>query len=63
MTEKEKMLAGKLYDPADEELVALREKAHALSKAYNDTVETQEDEREAITGAGPVRLWLLYISR
>ena len=48
MTEKEKMLAGQLYDPADDELVALREKAHALSKAYNDTVETQEDEREAI---------------
>ena len=48
MTEKEKMLAGQLYDPTDEELVALREKAHALSKAYNDTVETQEDEREAI---------------
>ena len=43
MTEKEKMLSGLLYDPTDEELVALREKAHALSKAYNDTVETQED--------------------
>jgi len=51
VTEKEKMLAGQLYDPTDEELVALREKAHALSKAYNDTVETQEDEREAILAA------------
>ena len=48
MTEKEKMLAGQLYDPADEELIALREKAHALSKQYNDTLETQEEEREAI---------------
>ena len=37
MTEREKMLAGQLYDPADEELIALREKAHALSKQYNDT--------------------------
>ena len=48
MTEKEKMLAGQLYDPADEELIELREKAHALSKQYNDTLETQEEEREAI---------------
>ena len=48
MKEKEKMLAGQLYDPADEELVALREKAHALSKQYNDTLETQEEERDAI---------------
>ena len=48
MTEKEKMLAGQLYDPADEELIALREKAHALSKQYNDTLETQEEEREAL---------------
>ena len=48
MTEKEKMLSGQLYDPTDPELVALREKAHILSKRYNDTVETQEDEREEI---------------
>ena len=48
MTEKVKMLAGELYDPADEELVALRQKAHRLSKAYNDTLETQEEERESI---------------
>lgn len=50
MTEKEKMLAGQLYDPTDPELVALREKAHALSKKYNDTVETQEAEREELLG-------------
>lgn len=48
MTEKEKMLAGLLYDPSDPELVSLREKAHGLSKQYNDTVESQEDERDAI---------------
>ena len=48
MTEKEKMLSGQLYDPTDPELVQLREKAHILSKRYNDTVETQEDEREEI---------------
>ena len=28
MTEKEKMTAGKIYDPSDEELVKLRTKAH-----------------------------------
>ena len=62
MTEKEKMLAGMLYDPTDPELVALREKAHALCKRYNDTVETQEEEREALMRAagprGPRRLTL-----
>ena len=48
MTEKEKMLAGQLYDPADEELLSLRQKAHVLSKQYNETVETQGEERDAI---------------
>ena len=36
MTEKEKMLAGKLYDPSDKELSDLRIKAHKLSKMFND---------------------------
>lgn len=31
MTEKEKMFAGKIYNPADSELVNLRQKAHRLS--------------------------------
>ena len=31
MTEKENMLSGRLYDPSDSELLALRQKAHALS--------------------------------
>ena len=48
MTEKENMLAGLLYDPSDPELAALRQKAHVLSKRYNDTEETQEVERRAI---------------
>lgn len=48
MTEKEKMLAGMLYDPADDELVALRERAHRLSHEYNNTLETDEDERDRI---------------
>lgn len=48
MTEKEKMLAGRLYDPSDPELLKLRVEAHTLSKAYNDTLETQETERAEI---------------
>ena len=50
MTEKEKMLAGMLYDPTDPELVELRERAHRLSKEYNDTLETDEDERDRLMG-------------
>lgn len=45
MSEKEKMLKGKIYDPLDEELLRLRQKAHRLSKLYNDTFET-EDKKE-----------------
>ena len=48
MTEKEKMLSGALYDPSDPELATLRESAHALSKMYNDTLETQTGERREI---------------
>lgn len=48
MTEKEKMLAGKIYDPADPELMEMRTKAHNLSKDYNDTYETEQERREQI---------------
>lgn len=48
MTEREKMVLGKIYDPSDEELQELRTKAHNLSKDYNDTYETQEELREQI---------------
>lgn len=43
MQEKEKMLAGLIYDPADKELTELRQKAHRLSKEYNDRLETDEE--------------------
>jgi maltose O-acetyltransferase len=49
MTEKEKMLCGKIYDPSDEELVSLRERAHLLSKQYNDCLETDERREEIIS--------------
>ncbi len=48
MTEKEKMLAGKIYDPTDPVLVRERANAHRLSKLYNDTFDTDEEQREAL---------------
>ena len=47
MTEKDRMLNGKIYDPSDEELTTLRLKAHRLCKEYNGLLETDE-RREAI---------------
>ena len=48
MSEKEKMLAGKIYDGQDEELLSLRMKAHKLSKMYNDTFEEETEKRKQI---------------
>ena len=48
MTEKQKMIDGKIYDPSDEELAELRLQAHKLSKMYNDTFEDEEEKREEI---------------
>lgn len=48
MTEREKMLAGEIYDPGDEELKRLRTKAHKLCKAYNDLFEDEEEERAKV---------------
>ena len=48
MTEKEKMLAGKIYDTSDKELAALRLKAHKLSARYNNVFEDEEDIRNKI---------------
>lgn len=46
MTNKEKMLAGKLYDISDSELVKLYKKAGRLCKDFNDTY-LDEDEKRA----------------
>lgn len=48
MTELEKMIAGELYEPSDDELVMLRQKAHRLCTQYNMTFETDEATRCAI---------------
>ena len=56
MTEKEKMLAGKLYDPSDPELLALRGKAHRLCHDYNNVLEEEADKRTAILKDMGVRM-------
>ncbi len=48
MTEKEKMLAGQLYDPSDTELTALLVKARKLARRYNQTDEDEPEKRIAI---------------
>ncbi|MGV3653819.1 MAG: sugar O-acetyltransferase [Noviherbaspirillum sp.] len=61
-TEKEKMLAGELYDPFDPELVAGRNHARFLCQALNATKETEEAERrrilEDLLGAGGDTAWM-----
>ena len=39
MRDKEKMISGLIYDPADKELAEMRQAAHILSKKYNDLYE------------------------
>lgn len=43
MTEREKMIAGKLYNPTDPELMALRKKVRQVCIEYN---QSQEDEQQ-----------------
>ena len=47
-TEKEKMLAGQMYDPADSLLVREREEARRKVRIYNQTLETEIEKREEI---------------
>ncbi|MCU7746674.1 acetyltransferase [Priestia megaterium] len=44
-TEKEKMLDGELYNPADNQLVKDRENARRQVRIYNETLETEGDKR------------------
>ncbi len=48
MTETEKLLAGKIYDPYAEGMVQARRRAHELCRAYNATPESDEQTRESI---------------
>jgi maltose O-acetyltransferase len=47
-TEKEKMLAGALYDASDSQLTVERQRARDLLKRLNDTRESEQEERSGI---------------
>jgi maltose O-acetyltransferase len=48
-TEREKMIAGELYDALDPELVQARERARDLCWDFNATREREQDRRREIT--------------
>ena len=48
MTELERMLAGKMYYPGDEELLQIRRRAHRLCRLYNEAFEENEPQREGL---------------
>ncbi len=61
-SEKQKMLAGELYDPFDAELVLARERARDLCQDLNGTRERDQAERRAILeqlfGQGGNSVWM-----
>jgi maltose O-acetyltransferase len=61
-SEREKMLAGELYDPLDPELVEARTRARNLCQMLNATREEDEAERRRLAvdlfGAGGGDVWL-----
>ena len=61
-SEREKMLAGELYDPLDQELVRARDRARDLCQDLNATREAQQEERRRILrelfGAGGEEVWM-----
>lgn len=48
-TEKQRMLTGDMYNSMDPELLKLRGVAHELCAEYNQLLETEEEQRQAIT--------------
>ena len=62
MTERQKMLAGEMYDPLDPELVSGRERARDLCQALNATRESQPEERRRLLrdlfGRGGESVWM-----
>ena len=48
LTERDRMLAGELYDPLDPELASARERARDLCRAFNDTRDSESAERRRI---------------
>ncbi len=62
MTEREKMLAGELYDPLDAELAAARTRARDLCQELNATRDADEEARRRILtglfGKGGASAWI-----
>ena len=62
VTEREKMLAGDMYDPLDPELVVARGRARDLCQLLNATRESDNAERRSILrrlfGAGGDTVWM-----
>jgi maltose O-acetyltransferase len=62
ITERQKMLAGELYDPMDVELVSARERARNLCQELNATREAEQDERRRVLrelfGCGGDTVWM-----
>ena len=61
-SEREKMLAGELYDPLDPELVRARERARDLCQELNATRERDQEARRriltALFGSGGESVWM-----
>ncbi|MES1262478.1 MAG: sugar O-acetyltransferase [Acidobacteriota bacterium] len=61
-SEREKMLAGELYDPLDAVLVAARQRARDLCQSLNATREAEQEERRRILldlfAAGGDTVWM-----
>jgi maltose O-acetyltransferase len=61
-SEREKMLAGQMYDPFDRELLAGRERARDLCQALNASWEADEEARRRILrdlfGVGGETVWM-----
>lgn len=62
MSDREKMLAGELYDPSDPELVQARERARDLCQNLNASREREQDLRRRILNelfaSGGESVWL-----
>ena len=62
MTEREKMLAGELYDCSDPELLAQWHRAKDLVRAYNQTASEALEEKDriltALLGKRGANLWI-----
>ena len=65
-TEKEKMLAGEVYDCADNELLTRWHKAKQLQQEYNNTLTTDagkiSDLLDELIGSRGDNVWIVLLS-